>query len=281
MNTGHEMIRRFTRRHTINHWVVLLTFLGLVLTGLPQKFPDQQWAKGVVLIIGGVSRVRWVHHLLGTIMALQLVWYALESIWVHYVRRLPMPMIPAKKDVNDFVQQVRFNLHVAPEPPRMGRYTFAEKIEFLALVWGTVLMVGTGLMLLYPVRWSSLVPGEVILAAKAAHGGEAILAFLSILTWHVYFVHIRHWNKSIFNGRLDAESYAEEHDLELEKIRAGEIPAPSPVTAPRLAGFLVVSVAVVTGVAFFYLWLRSGTAPPTRPAATVTALISMVKAWLV
>lgn len=278
MNTGHEMIRRFTRRHTINHWIVLITFIGLVVTGLPQKFPDQEWAKGVVLIIGGVSRVRWVHHLLGTIMAFQLVWYLLESIWLHFVRRLPMPMIPTLKDIQDFLQQVRYNLHLEPEPPRMERYTFAEKLEFLALVWGTVLMVATGLIMLYPVRWSSLFPGQVILAAKAAHGGEAILAFLSILTWHVYFVHIRHWNNSIFHGKLDADAYAEEHPLELERLRAGEAPVPAKVTIPRVVGFIAISAAVVAGVVFFFLWLRAGWVPPTRPQTLADVVVKGIQA---
>ncbi len=256
MNNDHERIQRFTLRHVLNHWVMLLTFVGLVLTGLPQKFPNQEWAKGVVLIIGGVERVRWVHHLLGTIMGLQLVWHLLEAVWLHVVRRLPMPMLPMKKDVSDFLGQVRFNLGKAPEPPRMGRYTFAEKIEYLALVWGTVLMVATGMVLLYPVAVSSLVPGEVILAAKAAHGGEAILALLSILTWHVYFVHIRHWNKAIFNRRLEAEAYAEEHPEELEAIRRGEVAVPAPPTAGRVLVFAVVCLATVAVVVALLLWLR-------------------------
>ncbi|HUK14642.1 MAG TPA: hypothetical protein VLW17_15195 [Thermoanaerobaculaceae bacterium] len=256
MTHGQEMIRRFTRRHVLNHWLMIVTFVGLVVTGMPQKFPSQSWAKGIVLIIGGVPRVRFVHHLLGTIMALQLVWHVIEAAWLHLARRLPMPMVPRLADVQHFLQQVRFNLGVADAPPRMDRYTFAEKLEYLALVWGTAVMVATGLFLLYPVRWTALVPGEVILAAKAAHGGEAILAFLSILTWHVYFVHVRHWNTAIFTGKLDAETYAEEHALELARIRRGEAPVPSRPTGLRLAGFALVALFVVAAVLALMWWLR-------------------------
>jgi len=257
MSPRPERIRRFTARHIANHWVMLIGFLGLVITGMPQKFPAEMWAKGVVLILGGVERVRFIHHLLGTIMALQLVWHVAEGVWLHLVRRLDMPMIPKLADVRDFMQQIRFNVGLASEPPAMDRYGFAEKLEYLALVWGTAVMVLTGLLLLYPVRWSALFPGEWILAAKAAHGGEAILAFLSILTWHVYFVHIRHWNTAIFNGKLDVEAYAEEHPLELRRLRRGEQATPAAIQGWRVAVFALLTVTMAAGVVALLYWLRS------------------------
>jgi formate dehydrogenase subunit gamma len=257
MSSQGEKIQRFTKRHVVNHWLMLATFVGLVITGMPQKFADMAWAKGIVLIVGGVERIRFIHHMLGTIMALQLVWHVLEGVWLHLVRRLEMPMVPRLADVKDFMQQIKFNIGMEKRPPRMDRYAFAEKLEYLALVWGTAVMVLTGLLLLYPVRWSSLVPGEVILAAKAAHGGEAILAFLSILTWHFYFVHIRHWNTAIFTGRLDAEAYAEEHPIELARLRRNEAAVPRAIKGWRVAVFLAVSVATIVVAAALYWWMRS------------------------
>ncbi len=260
MTSKGERVRRFTRRHIANHWVMLVTFIGLVVTGMPQKYASAEWAKGIVLIIGGVERVRFVHHLLGTIMALQLLWHVLEGFWLHLVKNRPMPMVPALADVRNFVDQIKFNLGLAKEPPSMDRYTFAEKLEYLALVWGTVLMVATGLILLYPVRWSTLFPGEWILAAKAAHGGEAVLALLSILTWHFYFVHVRHWNNAIFTGSLDADEYAEEHPLELARIRRGEETVGAGFEGWRLIVFVLVAAVLVGGVAALMVWLR-GTIP--------------------
>lgn len=266
MSAEFERVRRFTRRHIINHWVMLICFAGLVLTGFPQKFADQAWAKGIVLIIGGVSRARFLHHLLGTIMALQLVLHGLDVLWLGFVRRFPLTMAPRLEDARDFLTQVRYNLGLEAEPPRMGRYTFAEKVEYLALIWGTALMVATGLMLLYPVHWSFLIPGQAILAAKAAHGGEAILAFLAILTWHVYFVHVRHWNTSIFKGFLATETYAEEHPKELDEILSHEEAEAPPTEKWRVAVFAVVAVACLVGVVVLFLWMRSSPVgiPTTR-----------------
>ena len=87
-------------------------------------------------------------------------------------------------------------------------------------------------------------------AAKIAHGMEAVLAVLSILTWHFYFVHIR-FNKSIFNGYLTEEQMEEEHSIELEKRIKGEVRKPPSADlryrrlrlyAPLAAMFVIVSV---------------------------------------
>lgn len=254
MNTGR--VRRFSTWQLVSHGILVVCFTLLALTGLPQKYADQTWARGLILVFGGVERARWLHHLCGTIMAVQLVVHAVELLWLHLVRRYPTTMVPRLKDVKDFMQQVRFNLGLVSEPPRMDRYTFAEKLEYLALIWGTVLMVGTGLMLLYPIRWAEIISGQGIIAAKTAHGAEALLAVLSILTWHSYFVHLRHFNKSMFTGYLEEELYAEEHPLELEKIRKGEQPQPASATVGRVLVFFTLAAFLVLGSLWLLWWLR-------------------------
>lgn len=251
------MIRRFSRGQMINHGLMLVTFAGLVLTGFPQMFPRADWARGVVLIFGGVTRIRAVHHFLGTVMAIQLVWHGLELLWLHVVRRHPLTMLPKIEDARHFLQQMRFNLGLAKEEPRYDRYSWPEKLEYLSLVWGTMLMVGTGIMMLYPVRFGLFLPGQIILAAKAAHGGEATLALLAIVTWHAYFVHIKHWNTAMFTGHLGEELYAEEHPQELERILAGDVPRPAAITSRRFVGFVVVSLVVVLLCAALVIWLRA------------------------
>ncbi len=254
MNPGR--IRRFSTWQVVSHAIMVVCFTLLALTGLPQKYPEQTWAKGLILIFGSVERARWLHHLCGTIMAVQLVVHAVELLWLHMVRRYPTTMIPRLKDIQDFLHQLRYNLGLVSEPPRMGRYTFAEKIEYLALIWGTVLMVGTGLMLLYPIRWAEIITGQGVIAAKTAHGGEAILAVLSVLTWHSYFVHLRHFNRSMFTGYLEEELYAEEHPLELEQIRRGEVPKPEPPALARVLVFIVVTALLVLGSLWLLWWMR-------------------------
>jgi hypothetical protein len=111
-------------------------------------------------------------------------------------------------------------------------------------------MTITGYILWNPILITRYLPGEWVPAAKIAHGMEAVLAVLSILSWHFYFVHIR-FNKSIFNGYLTEEQMEEEHSIELEKRLRGEVrQPPSPevryrrlkLYAPLAAMFVIVSV---------------------------------------
>jgi mono/diheme cytochrome c family protein len=103
----------------------------------------------------------------------------------------------------------------------MGRYTFEEKMEYWAFVWGTAVMVVTGFMMWNPISATKFLPGEFVPAAKAAHGGEAVLAVLAIIIWHMYGVHIKRFNKSMFTGQMEEEVMLEEHPLELADIKAG------------------------------------------------------------
>jgi cytochrome b subunit of formate dehydrogenase len=243
--TDHERIHRFDVLPRVNHLLVIVTFVGLVLTGFPQKYSAQDWAKGVTLIFGGVERMRFLHHFLGTVMCIQLGWHLLELGWMWIVRSREMNMLPKLKDMRDFVQQVKYGLGLAKEGPRMGRYTFAEKMEYLALIWGTILMVATGVVLLYPIRFASILPGQVIPAAKAAHGGEALLALLAVITWHFYHVHIAFWNPSMFSGKLRRDVYQHEHALELEEIMTRGRPRGAAITTGRLLTFGVLTAATV------------------------------------
>jgi hypothetical protein len=107
-----------------------------------------------------------------------------------------------------------------------GRYSYAEKVEYLAVVWGTVIMAITGFMMWNPISTARLLPGEAIPAAKVAHGYEAVLAVLAIILWHFYHVHIKHLNKSIFTGKTTRDEMEHEHPAELAQIEAGDV-APS------------------------------------------------------
>jgi hypothetical protein len=72
-----------------------------------------------------------------------------------------------------------------------------------------------------PIATTNVLPGQAVPAAKAAHGGEALLAVLAIIVWHMYHVHIRHFNRSMFTGRLTEHEMLDEHPQELADIKAG------------------------------------------------------------
>jgi hypothetical protein len=120
------------------------------------------------------------------------------------------------------LQDIQYYLGFRKRRAFYNRYSYAEKAEYLALVWGTVIMGLTGFMMWNPITTARLLPGEAIPAAKAAHGAEAILAVLAIILWHFYHVHLRHFNSSMFIGTLTHEEMEHEHPAELTEMAAGQ-----------------------------------------------------------
>jgi hypothetical protein len=79
----------------------------------------------------------------------------------------------------------------------------------------------TGFIMWNPITSTKYLPGEFVPAAKAAHGGEAVLAVLAIIIWHMYHVHVKRFNKAMWTGTQTEEEMAHEHPRELEEIKAG------------------------------------------------------------
>jgi hypothetical protein len=80
---------------------------------------------------------------------------------------------------------------------------------------------------------------------------------LAIILWHMWGVHLRHFNRSMFTGKLSGHEMIAEHPLELADIKAGvaERPAAPGVSARRrrlyLPIALVASAVLVAGIVWF------------------------------
>ncbi len=219
--TAPRTFERFPLARRIEHWVMMLSFTTLAITGLPQRFSSAPISIAFVGILGGIENLRTIHHIAAIVMMLGTAWHLLVFGYMAYVRRTRLTMIPTLQDVKDGWQALMYNLGIAKTPPQMGRYTFEEKMEYWAFVWGAIIMGATGFMMWNPISTTKILPGEAIPAAKAAHGGEALLAVLAIIIWHMYGVHIKRFNRAMFTGKMSEEEMLHEHPLELADIKAG------------------------------------------------------------
>ena len=164
---------------------------------------------------------RQVHHICAVILMGISIVHILDVLYRIIVMRRPLGMAPLFSDIVHVYQDVLYYLGLRKHKAYYGRYSYAEKAEYLALVWGTVLMAITGFMMWNPIATAKWLPGEIIPAAKYAHGGEAILAVLAIIIWHFYHVHLRHFNKSMFTGKITRQEMQHEHPAELASIEEG------------------------------------------------------------
>ncbi len=221
MNKVNQTYLRFPLARRIEHWVMMLSFTVLGLTGIPQKFATSNISISVIRVLGGIEVLRTIHHVAAIVMMLGTVWHLLVMGYSIFVLRDKMSMLPSLQDAKDGLQALLYNVGFAKTYPQMGRYTFEEKMEYWAFVWGSVVMIMTGFLMWNPITATQYLPGEFVPAAKAAHGGEAVLAVLAIIIWHMYGVHIKRLNKAMFNGMQTEAEMLHEHPLELADMKAG------------------------------------------------------------
>ncbi len=135
-------------------------------------------------------------------------------------------MLPGLQDVQDGLGSVACLAGLRKQGPRYGRYDSKQKVEYWAMIWGTFSMSITGVILLFAVIATRFLPGVLVPASKILHGYEAALAFLAILTWHMYNAHLANGvfplDTSIFAGKIVVEWMKEEHPKEYERLTAAK-----------------------------------------------------------
>jgi formate dehydrogenase gamma subunit len=239
---------RFNRWQRLEHLVLMTSFTVLGLTGIPQLFAPSVWGPTMIGWMGGIEFIRIVHRVAAIFLMLGTIYHGGVVTYRVFVERVRLTMMPGWKDVTDALQSLSYNLGFSKNPPRMGRYTFGEKAEYWAVIWGTVVMIVTGFMLWNPIATTRFLPGEFIPVAKVAHGGEGLLAVLSIVVWHMYHVHVKSFNRSMFTGRISRHEMEEEHPLELEEIEQGIADRPVDPDSVRRRRLIFAPVAVVISV---------------------------------
>lgn len=250
-------ILRFPTVYRIEHWVFAISFIVLGITGLIQKYFGWPISVSTISLLGGIDNVRLIHRVSATVMMLAVVYHIGVVGYRLYVRRYRMSLLPGMDDAKNLLGWFLYNLGTRKNRPQEGRYTYGEKVEYWAVVWGTVIMVVTGFMMWNPIATTNFLDGQWIPAAKVAHGGEAVLAILAIIIWHFYNVLVKTFNKSMFTGALTEKQMEHEHPLELADIKAGihDVKVSQEDKRKRqrmyVPIFSVIGIAMVIGIAWF------------------------------
>jgi cytochrome b subunit of formate dehydrogenase len=217
-----DMVTRMTTNQRWQHLVLLTSFVILVITGFALKYPDTWFAH----IFGMGEHLRGlIHRIAGLALMSAGIYHLFYVIQSREGRLLLRDITPRPADAVGALKAMRYYLGFSPDKPAFGRFNYAEKAEYWALVWGTALMGVTGVMLWAKVWVGNLLGRWGVDVATAIHYYEAILATLAILVWHFYQVFfdpdVYPMNGAWLDGKMPLDHYREEHGLDAETLREG------------------------------------------------------------
>ncbi len=217
-----EWVQRFTLATRIEHWSMVVIFTMLCLTGLPQKYASSDWAVSVTNLFAGANTMRVIHRVFGWLMSIATVFHLVKLAVYVLKRKGPLHMMANRRDFTDAIGTLKYYLGMQRHHPPYDRYDYKQKFEYWGMLMGSLLMVATGFILLYPVEVASLLPGQAIPVAKVAHSNEGLMAFLVIVVWHIYNAvlapEVFPIDKTMFTGKISRERMEHEHSLELERL---------------------------------------------------------------
>ena len=225
---AHRLYLRMTLNERLQHATLVACFVALVLTGFMLQFPDAWWVIHIRHHVGHLFEWRSaIHRVAGVVLAVAGAWHFAYLGLTRRGRQLFRDLLPRARDLSDAAGVLRYNLGLAPAKPKFERFSYIEKTEYWAMMWGSVVMGATGAVLWFEnasIRTFTKLGYDV---SRTVHLYEAVLATLAIIVWHLYFVvfnpDVYPMNLSWLTGRLSEREMREDHALELERIEAERI----------------------------------------------------------
>jgi len=209
-----KQIVRMTMNEVWQHTFLMVSFIVLVITGFALRFSEAWWAQLLFGREGGFPLRGVIHRVAAVIFVLTAFWH-LGYLFRPRGRQFLADIMPAKSDFSEFRQLLAYNLGRSTSRPQFGRFSYVEKAEYWALVWGTVIMAVTGVFMWEESLAVSIFPKGFLDVMLVIHYYEAWLATLAILIWHMYSTvfspAVYPMNPAWYTGKMPEDVYRHEH----------------------------------------------------------------------
>jgi cytochrome b subunit of formate dehydrogenase len=263
--------RRFGSFARRLHFLVIVSFLGLALTGMTLKFSYLGWAHWLSRLFGGFQSAGYIHRLCALITFGYFGAHLYDLFrqkrkagksWFRFLLG-PDSMLPRGKDLKDMVGTFRWFIGMGPRPA-YGRWTYWEKFDYFAVFWGVAIIGSTGLVLWFPELFTRFLPGWSINVATIVHSDEALLAVGFIFTVHFFNTHFRPdkfpMDTVIFTGRVPLEEFKVDRPEEYRRlVESGELekhlvePLP-PIVVRGMKIFGTIALSIGLLLVFLIIW---------------------------
>jgi len=232
---GELLVQRFSVHRRVEHAFGIVVFVTLVITGLPQKFDTTEWGAQLIVLLGGVESTRLAHRVAGIAFSVHAVLHLLVAAIGVITGRLRAEMVPTPQDLKDAQHNLQYFFGERSHPPALPKYDYRQKFEYVGMVLGGLVMVASGIVLMFPLTVAQWIPAALIPAALVAHSSEAVLALLVLVVWHIYTVALSPdvfpIDESMFTGYMPVEELAEHHRREYDRLfpnGVSEVPGEAP-----------------------------------------------------
>ncbi len=207
----------------VQHLLLTVLLLVLALTGFALMYHENALAQAIIRFEGGVQNRGVVHRIAAVLLMANMAYHIFYMLLSREGRAEFRDFLVSRKDIDEFLQSLRYNVGMTSEYPRFGRYGFKEKFQYWGTSVGILLIAFTGFMLWAETFSMRVFPKFVLDLALIIHGYQGLLGFLLLFLWHVYNVHfapsVFPMNPSWITGKVSAEWLRREHPLEYEKLK--------------------------------------------------------------
>lgn len=221
-------IQRYSKLQRLFHLWIMVTFLNQAATGFSRTFITTTWGKRISYLFGGYETSLFFHKVGGILMTagfLAHIIYLITKIDRKNLKKSilgPDSMVPNLEDARHLWQQVLWILRLG-SPPKLDRWAYYEKFGYWGVFWGVPLLASSGILLMYQLEVTRVIPGWTLNIALLLHRDEAILAIAFLFIVHFFFGHFSPkkfpLNEAMFSGSIELKEAMEEKPAWVERLK--------------------------------------------------------------
>lgn len=223
-----QEITRFSPVELAQHWVLMVTLIGLALTGLALFAHGTFVGKLLLALEGGMESRGVLHRVFAVILMGLTLWHFAYVLFSPRGNEQLRAMVPRREDVRGVVAMLRYYRGKQTEPPEFGRFTPLQKLQYWGAGLGSLLMIFTGLVLWFHTEAMAVLPKWLFDVTAVVHGYEGLLLFLVLFGWHLYIVHLSpgHFpmSRAFLTGKITIEELWRDHRAEYRALFGDEPP---------------------------------------------------------